>query len=62
MIFKIDNETYSLLEIRKRLKTPAFRIDEGYRDERDFIQIPIGTRYYAHVKRGNKILSVTRVS
>ena len=62
MTFRIDNKVFSLLETRKRLKTPAFRIEDGYRDERDFIQMKIGIPYHAHVKYGDKILSVTRVS
>lgn len=61
MTFKCDNRTYSLLEIRKRFKTPAFRTEDGYRDERDFIQMKIGISYHACMKICRKISSVTRI-
>jgi len=61
MTFKCENRTYSLLEIRKRFKTPAFRTEDGYRDERDFIQMKVGVSYHAYMKIGRKIASVIRI-
>lgn len=61
MKFLSESKTYSLVEIRKKLKSPVFRIEEGFRDDRDFLQMIVGLPYHAYLKTRNKIISVTRI-
>ena len=61
MTFRYEGKVFSLLNIRKKLKSPVFRIEDGYRDDRDFLQMVIGISYHAYLRDRKKIVSVTRV-
>lgn len=61
MTFRHEDKTYSLVGIRKKLKSPVFRIEDGYEDKRDFLQMKVGVSYHAYLKTSNKIVFVVRI-